>query len=114
MPVRIGFTQLRKKMLERELENIIGLLPQLGVEKVILTGDMITEDFSPDSRIDLIVVHKTDQAFVRRADFFSYHLGSFVAVDTQVYTPEEFETLQHTLPTLRAACQKGRVIFDAE
>ncbi len=113
MPVRIGFTQFRKQMLERELENIIGILPQLGVEKVILTGDMVTEKYSPESRIDLIVVQKTDQAFVRRADFFSYHLASYVAVDTQVYTPEEFETLQHSLPKLSAACQKGRVIFDA-
>jgi predicted nucleotidyltransferase len=112
--MRIGFTKFRRQMLERELENIIGILPQLGVEKVILTGDMVSEDYSPDSRIDLIVVHKTDQPFVRRADFFSYHLNSEVAVDTQVYTPEEFEIYQHTLPSLRAACQKGRVIFDAE
>lgn len=54
MPVRIGFTQFRKQMLERELDNIEQLLPTLGVEKVILTGDMVSEVYSPDSRIDLI------------------------------------------------------------
>ena len=113
MPRRVGFTLIRKEMLERELAGIQELLPTLGVEKVILTGDMITEDFSPDSSIDLIVVHKTDATFGRRADFFSYHLGSYVAVNTQVYTPEEFEVLQYTLPALNEACQKGRVIFDA-
>lgn len=113
MPVRIGFIQFRKQMLERELEGIQELLPTLGVEKVILTGDMVSGNYSPDSRIELIVVHDTDRPFGRRADFFSYHLGSGVEVDTLVYTPQEFEALRDTLPALRAACEKGRVIFDA-
>lgn len=113
MPVRIGFIQFRKQMMERELENIQELLPTLGVEKVILTGDMVSGDYAPDSRIELIVVHDTDRPFGRRADFFSYHLGSSVEVDTLVYTPQEFETLRETLPALRSACEKGRVIFDA-
>lgn len=114
MPVRIGFTQFRKQMLEKEMENIISLLPQLGVEKVYVTGDMVTGDISPDSRIDLIVVHDTDGAYGRRADFFSYHLSSMVAVDCQVYTPQEFEELHNTLPALVAAVKHGRVIYSAE
>ena len=114
MPVRIGFTQFRKQMLEKELENIQSLLPQLGVEKVYLTGDMITGDISPDSRIDLIVVQDIDGAFGRRADFFSYHLSSMVAVDCQVYTPLEFEELQGELPALTTAIKHGRVIYSAE
>ena len=113
MPVRVGFSRYRKEMLERELESITQVFPMLGVEKVILTGDMITEDYAPDSRIELIVVQKTDLPFGRRADFFSYHLDTTVAVDTQVYTPEEFQTLQETLPALHRACREGRVIFDA-
>ena len=113
MPMRVGFTKFRKEMLERELASIEQMLPTLGVEKVILTGDMITGRYSPDSRIDLIVVHKTDLTFGRRSDFFSYHLGSYIGVDTQVYTPEEFEALRDTLPALHSACEKGRVIFDA-
>jgi predicted nucleotidyltransferase len=113
MPVRIGFTKFRQQMLEQELENIQGLLPTLGVDKVILTGDMVTGKYSPDSRIDLIIVHDTDRPFGRRADFFSYHLGSGVEVDTLVYTPEEFDRLRATLPALHTACEKGRVIYNA-
>ena len=113
MPMRVGFTEFRKQLLERELGDIENLLPTLGVEKVILTGDMVTEDYSPDSSIDLIVVQKTEDTFRRRADFFSYHFGSYVAVYTQVYTPEEFERLQDTLPALYQACRKGRVIYNA-
>ena len=114
MPVRIGFTQFRKQMLERELENIENLLPQLGVEKVYLSGDMVSGDISPDSRIDLIVVQDTDSTFGRRADFFSYHLSSMVSVDCQVYTPGEFEDLKETLPALAIAIKHGRMIYSAE
>lgn len=113
MPIRAGFVEFRKQMLERELKSILEMLPILGVEKVILAGDMATGDYSPDSSIELIVVQKTELRFGRRADFFSYHLNSGVAVDTQVYTPEEFEVLRETLPALYLACKEGRVIFDA-
>ncbi len=113
MPMRIGFTEFRKQMLERELATIEELLPTLGVERVILTGDMVTGKYTPDSKINLIVVHDTDRSFGRRADFFFFHLGSLVDVETLVYTPEEFERLQDELPVLNAACRKGRVIFDA-
>ena len=113
MPIRAGFAEFRKQMLERELKGILEMLPILGVEKVILSGDMATGDYSPDSSIELIVVQKTELRFGRRADFFSYHLDSGVAVDTQVYTPEEFKELRETLPALYLACKEGRVIFDA-
>ena len=111
--MRVGFAMFRKDMLERELEGIQKLLPILGVEKVILMGDMVTGDYTPESAIQLVVVHETDRPFGRRADFFSYHLDSTVAVDTWVYTPEEFESLQETLPVLSQACQQGRVLYDA-
>ena len=113
MPMRVGFSKYRKDLLEQELANIEKLLPTMGVEKVILVGDLVAGECVPDSSIELIFVHDTDRPFGRRADFFSYHLDSQVAVDTQVYTPEEFERLQDTLPALRQACRKGRVIFDA-
>ena len=113
MSVRVGFTKFRQQMLEQELKGIEDMLPNLGVEQVILTGDMVSGDYSPDSRIDLIVVHKTDLCFGRRADFFTWHLDSIVAVDTQVYTPEEFETCRESLPALKMACVTGRVIFNA-
>ena len=113
MPMMVGFSQYRKDLLERELANIEKMLPTLGVEKVILVGDLVAGECRPDSAIELIFVHETDRPFGRRADFFSYHLDSQVAVDSQVYTPEEFEMLQDTLPALYDACRKGRVIYDA-
>jgi predicted nucleotidyltransferase len=111
--MRVGFTQFRQQMLEKELNRIMEVLPILGIEKAILAGDMVTGNYHPDSRIDLVIVQKTDRSFGRRADFFSYHLNSSVEVDTQVYTPEEFETLRESNPVLKRTVEKGRVIFDA-
>lgn len=113
MPMRVGFLQLRRQMLERQLDEMMEVLPSLGIEKAILVGDMVSEDYSPVSSIDLVFVHETDRPFGRRADFFSYHIDSQVGMTAQVYTPAEFEELQDTLPALYEACKRGRVIYDA-
>ena len=70
MPVRIGFVQFRRQMLEQELERMLEVLPILGIEKAILTGDLVSGDFTPTSTIDFVFVHETDRPFGRRADFF--------------------------------------------
>ena len=121
MPMRIGFIDFRKQMLEEELKKIEELLPTLGVKKVILTGAMTTGDYAPDSPIKLIVIQNIDVCsgmpgshFVRREDFWTYHLNANVAVETLVYTPEEFPKLSTELPALMKACSEGRVIYDDE
>lgn len=112
MPMRVGFSEFRRRILERDLETIVETLPILGVEKVILVGDMAAGDFHPDTRIEMVVVHDTEQPFGRRADFFSYHLDSSVEIDTLVYTPAEFEGLRESLPALHRVCKEGREIFN--
>ena len=113
MPMRVGFAEFRKQMLERDLKAIEEMIPILGVEKVILVGDMAAGDYSPDTKIELVIVHDTDKSFGRRADFFSYHLPSSVEVDTLVYTPAEFDEMREKLPALAKACREGREIFNA-
>ena len=113
MPMRVGFTQYRRQMLDQQLAELANVFPTLGIEKAILYGDAVTGDYAPDSTLDFIFVHDTDRPFGRRADFFSYHLDAQVGITAQVYTPDEFEELQHTLPALYSACKQGRVVFDA-
>ena len=113
MPMRVGFIQFRRQMLERQLDEMMAVLPTLGIHKAILIGDLVSGDFSPSSSLDLVFVHDTDQPFGRRADFFSYHIGSQVGMTAQVYTPAEFEQLQDARPALYAAGQRGRIIYDA-
>ncbi len=113
MPMRVGFIKFRREMMEQELEEMIGVMPTLGIQKAILIGDMVSGDYSPSSSIDFVFVHETDRPFGRRADFFSYHIGAQVGMTAQVFTPEEFDELQDTLPALYQACKRGRVVFDA-
>ena len=112
MPMRVGFGEFRRQMLERDLVAIAEMIPILGVEKVILTGDMAAGEFKPDTKIELIIVHDTEYSFGRRADFFSYHLPSSVEIDTLVYTPAEFDEMREKLPALAKACREGREIFN--
>ena len=113
MPIRAGFAEFRRKLLEQTLESLIEIFPQLGLKQVILVGDMASGVYAEDTRIELIVVQDTELKFGRRADFFSYHLDTSVEVDTLVYTPEEFEELKESLPALSQACKGGREIFHA-
>ena len=113
MPMRVGFGEFRRQMLERDLVEIEEMLPILGVEKVILTGDIAAGDYKPDTKIELIIVHDTEYSFGRRADFFSYHLPSSVDLDTLVYTPAEFEDMREKLPAWAKACREGREIYHA-
>ena len=113
MPMRVGFIQFRRQMLERQLDEMMAVFPTLGIQKAILTGDLVSGDFAPDSAIDLVFVQDTDRPFGRRADFFAYHIESQVGMTVQVYTPAEFDELQDTLPALYQACQQGRALYDA-
>ena len=60
MPVRVGFSEFRTQMLVRDLEAMEEVIPTLGVEKVILTGDMAAGDYKPDTKIELIIFHDTE------------------------------------------------------
>ena len=113
MPVRIGFSRYRRQSLERELERISEMFPQLGVERAILIGDMAADEVGPESSLDLIMVQDIPGNFTRRMDFFTSHLGPMLATNFLVYTPEEFDTLKEANPSLRNAIRHGRVIYES-
>lgn len=113
MPVRIGFATYRRQSLEAELERITEMMPQLGVQRAILTGDLTTGRVGPESGLDLIMVLDIPGNFTRRMDFFTSHLGPMLATNFYVYTPEEFRSLKETNPFLRNAIKGGRVIYES-
>lgn len=111
MPVRIGFARYRRQALEQELDRISAMMPQLGVQKCILIGDLATERVGPESSLDLIMVQDVPGNFTRRMDFFTSHLDPMLATNFLVYGPEEFQSLKERSPFLRNALQMGRVIY---
>lgn len=103
MPMVFGFATHRRQQLEAEFLRIAGSMRQLGAERFWLTGDLARGDTGPDSELELLVVHETEQPFHRRSDFFQTHLRPQVGTTFIVYTPDEFAQL----------CELDRVIVEA-
>ena len=99
--------------MEQELERITAMMPQLGVQRAVLFGDLATGDVGPESSLDLVMVIDIPGKFTRRMDFFTSHLGPMLATNFLVYTPEEFRTLKETNMFLRNALQTGRVVHES-
>ena len=112
MPIRIGFATRRRQAMEEELERIAGMMPQLGVQKAILIGDLAADHVGPESSLDLVIVQDVPGNFTRRMDFFTSHLGPMLGTNFLVYTVEEFDTLKDTNPFLRSAIKRGRVVYE--
>ena len=113
MPVRIGFGKYRRQAMEKELERVTQMIPQLGVQRAILIGDLATGQVGPESTLDLIMVLDIPGNFTRRMDFFTSHLDPMLATNILVYSLEEFQVLKETSPFLRSALQKGRVVYES-
>ena len=111
--MRVGFGHFRRQSLEQELARIVPMLPQLGVQKAYLTGDLARDDVGPASSLDLVIVMEIQGNFTRRMDFFTSHLGPLVASNYYVYTPEEYAEHKDTSEFLRTAIQRGRVVHDS-
>ena len=113
MPVRIGFGHLRKQELEQELARIIIMFPQLGVRKAILIGDLVKQQVTPESSIDLVIVQDIPGSFVRRSDFFVSHMSPTVSTNFFVYTEKEFNSLKDFHPFIKNAIAQGKVCYDS-
>ena len=96
MPMVFGFAEHRRQQLEAEFLRIAGSMNQLGAERFWLAGDLARNEISPESELELLIVHETEQPFHRRSDFFQTHLRPQVGTTFIVYTPEEFDELCET------------------
>ena len=103
MPMVFGFATHRRQQLEAEFLRIAGSMRQLGAQRFWLTGDLARGDIGPDSELELLIVHDTEQPFHRRSDFFQTHLRPQVGTTFIVYTPDEFVQL----------CELDQVITEA-
>ena len=100
MPMVFGFATHRRQQLEAEFLRIAGSMRQLGAERFWLAGDLARETVGPESELELLVVHETEQPFHRRSDFFQTHLRPQVGTSFIVYTPDEFLGLSERDPLI--------------
>ena len=94
MPIMIGFARQRQQLIEAEIARIAEELPRLGVLRAWVTGEFGRGRVSPDTPLELVVVHDTIQPGHRRSDFFVDHLRPRLGTHFAVYTPEEAESLE--------------------
>ncbi len=103
MPMVFGFAAHRRQQLEAEFLRIAGSMRQLGAERFWLAGDLARNQLTPESELELLIVHETEQPFHRRSDFFQTHLRPQVGTSFIVYTPAEFLDL----------CERDPLIIEA-
>lgn len=112
MPIRFGFAQHRRRLLQEELAHVVDILPNLNVKQVILYVDMAKGKVGPSSNIQLLCIHETDAPFISRIDFFINHIQPRVGLDVLVYTPKEFEEMKTSSPFMKHVLSQGKVIYE--
>lgn len=101
----------RQALLECELERIVLVLRQMGVQRVILFGSVAREKIGAWSDLDLIVVLDSDQPFIKRLGFLYERIQPRVGLDLMAYTPQEFEAIRER-PFIRQALREGKVLYE--
>lgn len=103
-----GFGRQRRQMLEAELQRFAEEMPQLGMTRLILIGDLVSgKPAKPDTILELVVVQETDEPYHRRPDFWVSHLRPAVGTTFHVYTEAEFTEFAEFDPVLIRASQYG-------
>ena len=111
-PMMFGFGRQRRQILEAELQRYAQEMPQLGMTRLILVGDLVSgEPTKPDTALELVVVQETEEPYHRRPDFWVTHLRPAVGTTFHVFTQAEFFELADTDPVLVHAQQYGDQLF---
>jgi len=107
-----GQCSKRQALLERELERIVRVLHEMGVQLIVLFGSAAREQVSAWSDLDLIVVLDSDLPFIKRLGLLYERIQPCVGLDLLAYTPQEFEAIRER-PFIRHALREGRVLYEA-
>lgn len=111
-PIMFGFGRLRRRMIEAEIQRYVEEMPQLGMTRLILMGDLVSgKEPGAGDTVELIVVQETDEPFHRRSDFWVTHLRPAVGTDFHVFTEQEFLDLQSTDPLLIRSHNYGEPLY---
>lgn len=110
MPIMFGFATQRRQMLDAELERLVAEMPQLGLLRMWVIGDLARGQVTADSLLDLVLIQETDEPWQRRADFWNVHLRPRVGTRFSVFTSEEFDQHNESDPLLISAATEGELV----
>ncbi len=90
-------------------EFVIRLRKDLRVERVILFGSRVREDFLKDSDYDLVIVSPDFDGtpFIKRMVLVSRYWPPDLALEALCYTPEEFEKKSRQIGIVSQAIKEG-------
>lgn len=106
-----GFAIQRRQMLEAELERFIAEMPQLGMLRMWIIGDLARSGVTVDSQLELVLIQETVEPWHRRADFWNVHLRPRVGTRFHVFTNKEFVQYEDFDPLLVAAVGEGETVY---
>ncbi|MEZ4267488.1 MAG: nucleotidyltransferase domain-containing protein [Myxococcota bacterium] len=95
-----------------EIERLTLALRSLGAIRVILFGSRARGDHVRGSDTDLLVVlpELAGESYPARVARVWAAIDPRIALDLLVYSPAEFEEMQHSRPFVRNAVAEGRVL----
>jgi predicted nucleotidyltransferase len=99
----------RGAKLASEAERIARLLVERGATLVVVFGSVARGDTGRWSDLDMNAVMQSDLPFIKRLGELYIELGATVGLDLLVYTPKEWEYMQHR-GFVRHALAEGRVL----
>ena len=109
--VETGRTE-RSERLAAEAERITRFLGDRGATLVVVFGSFARGETGRWSDLDMIAVMESDLPFIARLGELYRGMVPTVGLDLLVYTPEEWEYMQHR-SFVRRALAEGKVLHAA-
>ena len=102
-----------KKSYQREIKKITEqIVKKYKPEKIILFGSFAYGKPKENSDVDLLLIKKTKEKFLKRIFEVAKIIRSSLGTDTLVYTPKEWsQALKEENYFIKEINQKGRLIY---
>jgi uncharacterized protein len=96
-------------------KKVAPILLEAGARKAFLFGSFARDEQTKKSDIDIVIITDDDGPYFKRYDVFEPVYDQFPGreVDLLIYTPSEFEGIQHR-KFIRRIMQEGQVIYERE
>lgn len=104
----------RAQLKEAQAQVLETLIAGYEPEKVILFGDLLSDEIEEWSDLSLVVIKETDKPFLQRSKEAALLCRASVGVDFLIYTPEEFEQMvaEQNPFILEDVIKKGKVLYE--
>lgn len=104
----------QKHLLESELERLGERLKTMGVRKIVLFGSLASDNVSPSSDLDLLVVIPSCENSKEWRRRIYDDPDRVVACDILVFSEEELEENLPASSLLRSIVKTGVIVYEAK